>query len=84
MALRESLLSGGETTQSSSSLDLISGLWQEAPFTRLPSNAPPELEPYVRDIHDPRRSYAVHRASRRHDFQALVSWSVLPRPNMSN
>jgi hypothetical protein len=51
-------------------------LWREAPFTRLPPDAPPDLHDYVEDIRDPRRSYAVHRASRRHDFQNLVAWLV--------
>ncbi|OAA69086.1 HECT domain protein [Cordyceps fumosorosea ARSEF 2679] len=52
--------------------DLFAGLWQEAPFVRLPSDAPPELIPFVRNIENPRRVYAIHRASRRHDFQLLV------------
>jgi hypothetical protein len=54
-------------------LDLTSGLWLEAPFVKLPPDAPPELHDYVTDIHDPRRVYAIHRASRRHDFQSLVN-----------
>ncbi|KAF4464188.1 ubiquitin- ligase [Fusarium albosuccineum] len=53
-------------------LDLLAGLWQEAPFARLPSNAPPELEAFVQNIENPARVYAIHRASRRHDFQLLV------------
>lgn len=53
-------------------LDLLAGLWQEAPFARLPPDAPPELQEYVVDIDDPRRVYAIHRASRRHGFQTLV------------
>lgn len=53
-------------------LDLVAGLWQEAPFARLPDDAPPELYEYVQDLENPRRVYAVHRASRRHDFQLLV------------
>lgn len=52
--------------------DLFAGLWQESPFARLPTDAPPELRPFVRDIENPRRVYAIHRASRRHDFQLLV------------
>ncbi|KAM3431078.1 hypothetical protein NHJ13734_007469 [Beauveria thailandica] len=52
--------------------DLFAGLWQEAPFARLPSDAPPQLNSFVRDIENPRRVYAIHRASRRHDFQLLV------------
>jgi hypothetical protein len=52
--------------------DLISGLWQEAPFIRLPSDAPTELRHLVTDIENPRRVYAIHRASRRHDFQSMV------------
>ncbi|KAK2592014.1 hypothetical protein QQS21_010285 [Conoideocrella luteorostrata] len=52
--------------------DLIAGLWQEARFARLPDDAPPELDDFVQDIENPHRVYAVHRASRRHDFQLLV------------
>ncbi|OAQ97004.1 hypothetical protein LLEC1_05987 [Akanthomyces lecanii] len=52
--------------------DLFAGLWQESAFVRLPSDAPPQLSPFVRDIENPRRVYAIHRASRRHDFQLLV------------
>jgi len=52
--------------------DLLAGLWQEAPFARLPDDAPPELQALVRDVENPRRVYAIHRASRRHDFQLLV------------
>ncbi|KAM0259343.1 hypothetical protein ACHAQJ_003375 [Trichoderma viride] len=53
-------------------LDLLAGLWQVAPFARLPSDAPAELRDYVQDVENPRRVYAIHRASRRHDFQHLV------------
>ncbi|KAG5939261.1 hypothetical protein E4U60_000968 [Claviceps pazoutovae] len=53
-------------------LDLVAGLWQEAPFARLPDDAPPELYTYVRELENPHRVYAIHRASRRHDFQFLV------------
>ncbi|KAL7919061.1 hypothetical protein ACQKWADRAFT_302492 [Trichoderma austrokoningii] len=53
-------------------LDLLAGLWQVAPFARLPPDAPAELRDYVQDVENPRRVYAIHRASRRHDFQTLV------------
>lgn len=52
--------------------ELLPGLWQEAQFARLPDDAPPEIRAYVRDIENPRRVYAIHRATRRHDFQSLV------------
>lgn len=52
--------------------DLLPGLWQEAVFSQLPDDAPPEIRAYVRDIENPRRVYAIHRATRRHDFQNLV------------
>ncbi|PHH89163.1 hypothetical protein CDD83_6575 [Cordyceps sp. RAO-2017] len=52
--------------------DLLAGLWQEAPFARLPDDAPPELQDLVQDIENPHRVYAIHRASRRHDFQLIV------------
>ena len=54
-------------------LDLFAGLWQEAPFARLPSDAPPELQDFVIDVEDPRCVYTIHRAARRHDFQSLVA-----------
>ncbi|KID93175.1 HECT domain-containing protein [Metarhizium guizhouense ARSEF 977] len=53
-------------------LDLEAGLWQEAPFPRLPDDAPPELQDYLQDVENPRRVWAIYRASRRHDFQLLV------------
>ncbi|KHN95939.1 HECT domain-containing protein [Metarhizium album ARSEF 1941] len=52
--------------------DLEAGLWQEAPFSRLPDDAPPELREFLQDVENPRRVWAIHRASRRHDFQLLV------------
>lgn len=53
-------------------LDLIAGLWQEAPFARLPADAPQELRELVSDVEDPRRVYVIHHASRRHEFQMMV------------
>ncbi|PFH61374.1 hypothetical protein XA68_17552 [Ophiocordyceps unilateralis] len=57
--------------------DLTAGLWQEACFVRLPDDAPPELQHLVQDIDNPRRVYAIHKASRRHDFQLLVDRYVV-------
>ncbi|RKU48711.1 hypothetical protein DL546_009627 [Coniochaeta pulveracea] len=51
---------------------LLSGLWEHAPFARLPADAPAEFKDLVEDIENPKRVYAVHRASRRHNFQLLV------------
>lgn len=59
--------------------DLLAGLWQEAPFARLPDDAPPELQALVQDIENPRRVYAIHKASRRHDFQFFVDRFVETR-----
>lgn len=53
-------------------MDLLAGLWETAPFARLPGDAPPELKEMVEDIENPKRVYAIHRASRRHGFQQLV------------
>jgi hypothetical protein len=53
-------------------VDLLAGLWEEAPFARLPVDAPVELRDLVEDIDNPKRVYAIHRASRRHNFQQLV------------
>ncbi|KAL9944056.1 hypothetical protein ACHAQF_005178 [Verticillium nonalfalfae] len=53
--------------------DIFASLWEEAPpFARLPADAPAELRQLVADIENPRRVYAVYRASRRHNFQLLV------------
>ena len=52
--------------------DLLAGLWEEAPFSRLPWDAPNELRHLVEDIENPKRVYAIHKASRRHNFQLLV------------
>ncbi|KAG8165318.1 hypothetical protein KVR01_005593 [Diaporthe batatas] len=52
--------------------DLLAGLWETAPFARLPWDAPPELKELVEDIQNPRRVYAIHKACRRHGFQQLV------------
>lgn len=62
----------GASFEGSGEYNLLGGLWQEAPFTRLPADAPPELEDFLQDIEDPSRVYAIHRASRRHGFQLLV------------
>ncbi|KAK6702777.1 hypothetical protein SNK04_012677 [Fusarium graminearum] len=53
-------------------IDLLAGLWQEAPFARLPSDAPPEVKAAVQNVENPARVYAIHQASRRHGFQLLV------------
>ena len=52
--------------------DLFAGLWEEAPFARLPWDAPAELKELVDDIENPKRVWTVYRASRRHNFQLLV------------
>lgn len=62
----------GGSLGTSCDADLLAGLWQEAPFARLPPDAPPELVQYVHDIENPNRVYAIHLASRRHDFQLWV------------
>jgi hypothetical protein len=59
-------------------IDLLAGLWQEAPFARLPSDAPPEVKAIVQNVENPARVYAIHQASRRHGFQLLVERSVQP------
>jgi len=51
---------------------LLAGLWEDAPFARLPWDAPTELSEFVEDIENPKRVYAIHRASRRHNFQLIV------------
>ncbi|PSR79386.1 hypothetical protein BD289DRAFT_375524 [Coniella lustricola] len=53
-------------------MDLLAGLWDTAPFARLPLDAPPEIRDIVENIENPKRVYAIHRACRRHGFQQLV------------
>jgi hypothetical protein len=62
----------GTTGYKDGEIGLLSGLWEEAPFARLPIDAPAELRDLVEDIDNPKRVYAVHLASRRHNFQLLV------------
>ena len=57
--------------------DLLAGLWETAPFARLPWDAPSELKDLVEDIENPKRVYAIHRACRRHGFQQLVEKFIL-------
>lgn len=52
--------------------EIVAALWEEVPFPRLPSDAPPELRALVIDIENPRRIYSIHRATRRHNLQLLV------------
>lgn len=60
-----------------SEMDLLAGLWETAPFARLPADAPQELKDLVEDIENPKRVYAIHRASRRHGFQLLVEKFII-------
>ncbi|ROV92161.1 hypothetical protein VSDG_07495 [Cytospora chrysosperma] len=57
--------------------DLLAGLWETAPFARLPWDAPSELKELVEDIENPKRVYAIHRACRRHGFQQLVEKFII-------
>ncbi|CAJ2505206.1 Uu.00g126000.m01.CDS01 [Anthostomella pinea] len=52
--------------------DIIAALWEQAPFPRLPSDAPPEIKDLVIDIENPKKVYTIHRATRRHGIQLLV------------
>lgn len=52
--------------------EVYAALWTTAEFPRLPEGAPPELRKLAIEINDPKRVYAIHRASRRHHFQSLV------------
>jgi hypothetical protein len=63
---------GHHSCRNADDLDLLAGLWEEARFARLPWDAPSELQDLVEDIDNPKRVYAVHKASRRHNFQLLV------------
>ncbi|KAL2263614.1 hypothetical protein VTK26DRAFT_5976 [Humicola hyalothermophila] len=63
---------GSLSYKSADDLDLLAGLWEEARFARLPCDAPSELRDLVEDIDNPKRVYAIYKASRRHNFQLLV------------
>ncbi len=58
--------------------DTLAALWENAPFPKLPLDAPPEIRELVVDIESPRRVYTIHRASRRHNLQLLIDRYVLP------
>lgn len=53
-------------------IELLALLWEEAPFPKLPRDAPPELKEFVQTIENPRHVYTIHCAARRHNFQTLV------------
>ncbi|KAI1473235.1 uncharacterized protein F4812DRAFT_43325 [Daldinia caldariorum] len=52
--------------------EILDALWEQVPFPRLPADAPSEMKELVIDVENPRRVYAIHRASRRHDLQLIV------------
>ncbi|GAP92482.1 putative HECT-domain-containing protein [Rosellinia necatrix] len=52
--------------------DVLAALWENAPFPKLPYDAPPELKELVVDVENPKRVYTIHRASRRHNLQLLI------------
>ncbi|KAI3329959.1 hypothetical protein F4824DRAFT_353567 [Ustulina deusta] len=57
--------------------DTLAALWENAPFPKLPLDAPPEIRELVVDIESPRRVYTIHRASRRHNLQLLIDRFVV-------
>ncbi|KAJ2901629.1 putative HECT-domain-containing protein [Zalerion maritima] len=57
--------------------DALSCLWEEVPFAKLPHDAPKELVDFVVQVENPKHIYAIHRASRRHNFQLLVEKYVV-------
>jgi hypothetical protein len=64
-----------------SGAEVYAALWAAAPFPRLPHDAPNELKKLTIDVEDPKRVYAIHRASRRHHFQILVERLVSLEPS---
>ncbi|KAK5626355.1 hypothetical protein RRF57_002070 [Xylaria bambusicola] len=57
--------------------DILAALWENAPFPRLPLDAPPEIRELVVNIENPKRVYTIHRASRRHHLQLLIDRFVV-------
>ena len=64
----------------SNDADVYAALWEAAAFPRLPRDAPSELKWLTIDIDDPKRVYAIHRASRRHHFQSCLRGESLTCP----
>ncbi|KAI0537407.1 hypothetical protein GGR58DRAFT_502241 [Xylaria digitata] len=52
--------------------DTLAALWENAPFPKLPLDAPPEIRELVVNVENPKRVYTIHRASRRHNLQVLI------------
>ncbi|KAI2628878.1 hypothetical protein GGR54DRAFT_368288 [Hypoxylon sp. NC1633] len=52
--------------------DILAALWEQVPFPRLPVDAPSEIKELVVDVENPKRVYAIHHASRRHNLQLLI------------
>ncbi|KAI1174325.1 hypothetical protein F4777DRAFT_554128 [Nemania sp. FL0916] len=52
--------------------DVLAALWENAPFPKLPFDAPAEMRDLVVDVESPKRVYTIHRASRRHNLQVLI------------
>ncbi|KAL1898604.1 hypothetical protein Sste5346_003508 [Sporothrix stenoceras] len=71
------LVSSSAGSGSSGDAELLAGLWEEAPFARLPWDAPAELRELVDEVDNPRRVYAVHQATRRHNFQLIVQLYIV-------
>ncbi|KAI1429864.1 hypothetical protein F5Y12DRAFT_709868 [Xylaria sp. FL1777] len=57
--------------------DVLAALWENAPFPKLPLDAPPEIRELVVDVENPKRVYTIHRASRRHHLQLLIDRFVV-------
>ncbi|KAI1354671.1 hypothetical protein F5Y01DRAFT_272373 [Xylaria sp. FL0043] len=57
--------------------DVLAALWENAPFPKLPLDAPPEIRELVVDVENPKRVYTIHRACRRHNLQLLIDRFVL-------
>ncbi|OTB09627.1 hypothetical protein M426DRAFT_6891 [Hypoxylon sp. CI-4A] len=52
--------------------EILAALWERVPFPRLPADAPLEIKELVDNVENPKKVYAIYRASRRHDLQLLV------------
>jgi hypothetical protein len=58
--------------------EIVAALWENAPFPKLPHDAPSEIKELVVDIENPKRVYTVHCAYRRHGLQVLIAQYVFP------
>ncbi|KAI1777034.1 hypothetical protein F4818DRAFT_333201 [Hypoxylon cercidicola] len=61
-----------DSSRNSLETEILAALWEQVPFPRLPIDAPSEIKDLLIDVENPKRVYAIHCASRRHNLQLLI------------